>query len=235
MYPVSRECYNALFSPSRRMTVRAVITTSDGTLLRLTAADFKSGGIKLSEATSGTGSFDLGSAVISKLTVTLNNSDGRFNAAGFVGGEVNSIQIGVTLPDDSTEWISLGMFDIDSVRYTGTAVELVAYDHLARADKGLPSVTLPVTAGTLLRAVCTHCGIVYDGRDFLHDDYSVDVLPDSASCRDVISWIAQIAGCYARMSREEGLTILMVTHDVHAADFADAVYALQNKQLMKTK
>ncbi len=34
---------------------------------------------------------------------------------------------------------------------------------------------------------------------------------------------------------KEGLTVLMVTHDVHAADFADAVYTLENKQLTKTK
>jgi len=34
---------------------------------------------------------------------------------------------------------------------------------------------------------------------------------------------------------KEGLTILMVTHDVHAADFADAVYTLENRQLTKTK
>ena len=40
---------------------------------------------------------------------------------------------------------------------------------------------------------------------------------------------------FARMSREEGLTILMVTHDVHAADYADEVYTLQDKHLIKTK
>ncbi len=34
---------------------------------------------------------------------------------------------------------------------------------------------------------------------------------------------------------KEGLTILMVTHDVHAAHFADAVYTLQERKLVKTK
>ena len=37
------------------------------------------------------------------------------------------------------------------------------------------------------------------------------------------------------MSREKGLTVLMVTHDVHAADYADGVYTLENKKLVKTK
>ncbi|MBR3604043.1 MAG: ABC transporter ATP-binding protein [Elusimicrobiaceae bacterium] len=34
---------------------------------------------------------------------------------------------------------------------------------------------------------------------------------------------------------KDGLTILMVTHDVHAAHFADVVYTLQDKKLIKTK
>ena len=45
----------------------------------------------------------------------------------------------------------------------------------------------------------------------------------------------QVFEDFARMSREENLTILMVTHDVHAADFADEVYTLQDKHLIKTK
>ena len=45
----------------------------------------------------------------------------------------------------------------------------------------------------------------------------------------------QVFEDFARMSRQEGLTILMVTHDVHAADFADEVFTLQDRKLVKTK
>ena len=202
MVHISKACYDALFSPSRTMTAQAAITTAGGTVLHLTAADFKSGGIRLSEATSTSGSFDLGAAVIGKLTLTLNNADGRFNAVNFIGGQVSAIQIGVTLPDNSTEWIPLGMFDIDSVKYSGTAAEIVAYDYLARADKALPSVTCPVTLDSLVRIVCTHCGIVWSGQSFLNDDYTLEKMPEKATCRDVISYAAALAGCFARMSRE---------------------------------
>lgn len=44
----------------------------------------------------------------------------------------------------------------------------------------------------------------------------------------------QVFKDFARMSQAEGLTVLMVTHDVHAADFADEVYTLSNKKLVKT-
>lgn len=207
MYNITKECYDALCQPSRQLTVKAVITLADGSLCRLSASDFKQGGIRLSEATSGAGSFDLGAAIMGRLTLTLNNFSGRYSGMRFIGGQVSVMQIGVTLPDNSTEWIPLGVFDIDSVKYSGTAAEIVAYDFLGRADRTLPAVTCPVTLENLLRTVCSHCGIPWNGDRFLHENYVVSSLPQTATCRDVISYIAQMAGCYARMTRDGTLTL----------------------------
>lgn len=44
----------------------------------------------------------------------------------------------------------------------------------------------------------------------------------------------QVFKDFARMARK-GLTVLMVTHDVHAVNFADDVYTLENRKLVKTK
>lgn len=207
MYNITKKCYDALCQPSRRLTAKAVITLADGSLCRLSAADFRQDGIRLSEATSGAGSFDLGAAMMSKLTLTLNNFSDRYSGMRFIGGQVSVMQIGVTLTDNSIEWVPLGVFDIDSVTYSGTAAEIVAYDFLSRADRELPAVACPVTLGNLVRSICTHCGIAWSGEDFLHDDYTVNALPETATCRDVISYIAQIAGCYARMTRDGALTL----------------------------
>ena len=45
----------------------------------------------------------------------------------------------------------------------------------------------------------------------------------------------QVFEDFARMSREEGLTVIMVTHDVHAANYADIVFNLENRKLVQTK
>lgn len=45
----------------------------------------------------------------------------------------------------------------------------------------------------------------------------------------------QVFEDFARMSREKQLTVIMVTHDVHAADYADLVFILENRKLVKTK
>ena len=45
----------------------------------------------------------------------------------------------------------------------------------------------------------------------------------------------QVFEDFARMSRQDHLTILMVTHDAHAADYADEVYTLRERKLERTK
>ncbi|MBR4591928.1 MAG: ABC transporter ATP-binding protein [Elusimicrobiaceae bacterium] len=44
----------------------------------------------------------------------------------------------------------------------------------------------------------------------------------------------QVFEDFARMSREENLTVVMVTHDVHAAQYADDVLTLENRKLVQT-
>ncbi len=44
----------------------------------------------------------------------------------------------------------------------------------------------------------------------------------------------QVFKDFAALARK-GLTVLMVTHDVHAADFADAVYTLANRRLLRSR
>ena len=45
----------------------------------------------------------------------------------------------------------------------------------------------------------------------------------------------QVFEDFSRMSREQGLTIVMVTHDTHATEYADTVYQLENRKLVKQK
>lgn len=202
MYEISRECYDMLGGSSRKFTARAAITLADGSVLQLGAGDFKQGGISLDEATSQSGSFDLGAAIIGKLTLTLNNMSGKFSAVNFIGGQVSVVQVGVYLDDGAVEWIPLGIFDIDSVKFSGSAAEITAYDMLGRADRDLPeSIVYPVTLKNLLSAICIECGIPWNNDDFLNADYVVNSPPQKATCREIISYIAQLAGCYARITR----------------------------------
>lgn len=45
----------------------------------------------------------------------------------------------------------------------------------------------------------------------------------------------QVFEDFARMSKEDGLTTVMVTHDTHASEYADDVFQLENRKLVKIK
>ncbi|MGN1058284.1 MAG: ABC transporter ATP-binding protein [Candidatus Avelusimicrobium sp.] len=45
----------------------------------------------------------------------------------------------------------------------------------------------------------------------------------------------QVFEDFARMSKEHGLTTVMVTHDTHASEYADDVFQLENRKLVKIK
>ena len=45
----------------------------------------------------------------------------------------------------------------------------------------------------------------------------------------------QVFEDFARMSREKNLTVVMVTHDVHAANYAQTVFNLENRKLIQIK
>ncbi|MGN0024098.1 MAG: ABC transporter ATP-binding protein [Candidatus Avelusimicrobium sp.] len=45
----------------------------------------------------------------------------------------------------------------------------------------------------------------------------------------------QVFEDFARMSKENGLTTVMVTHDAHASEYADNVFQLENRKLVKIK
>ena len=71
----------------------------------------------------------------------------------------------------------------------------------------------------IARALCNHPDIL------LADEPTGNL--DTARKEQVFQDFAALA--------KEGLTILMVTHDIHAANFADAVYTLENRHLTRTK
>lgn len=45
----------------------------------------------------------------------------------------------------------------------------------------------------------------------------------------------QVFEDFSRMRKERGLTTVMVTHDAHAAEYADDVFQLENRKLVKIK
>lgn len=111
------------------------------------------------------------------------------------------------------DYVPLGIYYIDSAMRTQTGIEIVAYDAMAKFDVNVPSM-LNGTPYQILSACCSACGVTLGMTPA-----QIQALPNgnySATCygtnditvyRDVISWIAQMMGCYATIDRAEHLVL----------------------------
>ena len=65
------------------------------------------------------------------------------------------------------------------------------------------TLTYPATLKQIAENACSTAGVVLVGGDFLNSGYSVAKRPadEKRTCREILSYVAQLAGCFARCSR----------------------------------
>ena len=181
--------------------VKAVLTLADGTEQALTGDDFMSGSLSFSESTSSTSGFDIGAAVIGKFDCTLNNMDGRFDAHDFTGASI-APSIGAQLADGTVEWVRKGIYRVEQPSSYGRTVSLECYDNLSLLERDYSEVTTkyPATLRTIVRDVCSLCGLSIAAADFKNSTWTVQSRPeDDMTCLDVVAYAAQVACCWAKV------------------------------------
>ncbi len=187
------------------LLVKADVTYADGSTQALTGDDVCS--MSVESASSSSGSFDIGAAIIGQLSITLNNYDDRFSERDFTDA-VFVPYVGKTVADGTTEWVKLGVFTIDQPDSYAGQISLTALDNLSKLEKSFSTdlVSWPCSLDALVDAVCHHCGIIsYDGLKC--PDYKIPKKPqtNSASCLDVIGYVAQMTGSFAAANQNGGL------------------------------
>ena len=203
MINVSKAYRNQIKQNGRRFSARGKISFSDGRTADLTGDSFMQGGVQFSDCTSASNEFDVGTAAVGKATITLKNYDGCWNGYDFTGAVI-TLATGLLLPDGTTEWLEKGIFTVyDPVTLGGVVVEVTAKDNMQKFDRKYDSaLTYPATLAEILRDACTRCGVVLSTQEFLNDDYSVAARPsnDATTYRDIVSYVAQLAGSWARIN-----------------------------------
>ena len=89
-------------------------------------------------------------------------------------------------------------------------VSITANDQMILFDKNLPSATTlgieyPTTVGAIFTALCRYVNVTPVTTTFLNSDLTVTDEPEaftSATCRDVLGWIAEAACANARFNRD---------------------------------
>jgi hypothetical protein len=199
---VSQEFRNAV-QRNTNVAVKATLALADGTELDLVNSDFVIGSVSFDEATSSTGSFDIGSAIVGQFKATIANYDGKFSKYDFSGSTITP-SVG-TVVNGKMEWLQIGVYDIDRPTSTGRSIEIQAYDKLNSMKVALNTVSIsyPTTLGDIALKLCDACGVTLESSAFPNNDYQVKDAPklvDSDTCLSGIAWVAQIACCYVKCS-----------------------------------
>lgn len=168
--------------------------------------DIWAGGVEFDDAVSSDSTFQIGAAIINKCTITLNNSTGKFDGTVFEG---DAVLVSLYIIDSSTsdnpayEYIMKGTYIVNNASYTDNLITLDCYDKMMWFDKdySYSSLQYPATLDQIVQDACYNCGVLYGSFDSSLKGIHVNRKPTATTFREVISWCAQIAGCFARVSR----------------------------------
>lgn len=202
MLNVTPQFRQALYDGNRNYIETVKITLTDGTVLNLTNEDIWQGGMSFEDAVSSDSDFQIGTAIINKQKLQINNLYEDYTDYIFEGADVIT-NIGLVIDDQGTvERIRKGTFIVDTADYDDTIVTLNLLDKMSLFEKPYSdiSITYPSQAQFVITMICNHCGVTLATTNFPHKTFMITQGPDkdTCSCREVIAWIAQICGCFAR-------------------------------------
>lgn len=150
--------------------------------------------------------------VISKdLSFTITNYEGQWNDVDLSRATIVPL-IGLKI-DSGYEYVPVGTFWADSVGKPSSIINITALDGMARLNVPFSEITInyPCTLQTLFFQICDQCNIKTKITSFPNDTVTVQQTPadiEEATCRDILGYIAQIAGCNMRMSRDNYLELI---------------------------
>ena len=184
-------------SGNRNYLKYADFTFTDGSTLSITDKDLWSNGFKFEDAVSQSGSFDIGAAIVNKLTLQINNFSGKYTDYIWDGARV-VCHIGLEL-STGIEKIRICTMTVTDAPYQNTAIiSLTCEDSMRLFDRDYSESKLsyPATRLQIIQDACEVCGVTLQSTRFDNDDLIIQNRPDDSSItfRQVIAWVAQM-GC----------------------------------------
>nr|DAR52042.1 MAG TPA: Putative tail protein [Bacteriophage sp.] len=184
-------------SGNRNYLKYADFTFTDGSTLSITDKDLWSNGFKFEDAVSQNGSFDIGAAIVNKLTLQINNFSGKYTDYIWDGARV-VCHIGLEL-STGIERIRICTMTVTDAPYQNTAIiSLTCEDSMRLFDRDYSEskLTYPATRLQIIQDACEVCGVTLQSTRFDNDDFVIQNRPDDSSItfRQVIAWVAQM-GC----------------------------------------
>lgn len=194
MYPITTAGLAALREDVVQ-SVNILCTPTKGTAFNITDKDII--GAVTVDWSSVTGSkLDLGSACMSELSFTLENTDGAFDDKVFEGAQ---LYVTTSFPTGSTtETVPIGYYTVDSPPRKLRSIKITAYDRMAKFNRAYDTeLAYPATLYQIVANACTKCGVSQKlPTNTLHRGVSIPKRPkaDNLTYRQVLVWAAELMG-----------------------------------------
>lgn len=194
MYPITSAGLAALREDVVQ-SVNILCTPTKGTAFNITDKDII--GAVTVDWSSVTGSkLDLGSACMSELSFTLENTDGAFDDKVFEGAQ---LYVTTSFPAGSTkETVPIGYYTVDSPPRKLRSIKITAYDRMAKFNRAYDTeLAYPATLYQIVADACTKCGVSQKlPTNTLHRGVSIPKRPeaDNLTYRQVLVWAAELMG-----------------------------------------
>lgn len=207
MQNTSSEYKELVKQSGRTFKAKVICTFADGAQKIFTDSDIMQNGLKINDATSNEGSFDVGCAIIKELVLELDNSNKQLSDIDFSNAKFD-VRIGLVIEQKydgttKTEWIKKGIYYTEEITENENFVSIVAYDAMAKFDKPYnSSLKFPQMLLSIFSDACTACGVPYASLVFPNSTFYVqskDFINENTTYRDIISYVAQLACCFVRI------------------------------------
>lgn len=219
MLPTSDNFKKFIYTAERELLAKIEVDLVNGTHLTLNNYDLLEGGFEIEDAVSESGKFQIGAAIINQLTLILNLFGDKMR-----GSDLSSIDFtGATLrpyvglvvkkdwTGDTVEWLPKGVFTAEKPAAVGSRITVTALDNMAKLDTAYSKSTLsyPATLGQIAADACSVCGVALATGTFPNSTFSVAKRPegDSITCREILSYVAQLSGGFARCNTNGAVEI----------------------------
>lgn len=214
MINVSTAFKAALEDDNRKFSGSCTITlngTGRSTSVNIDSSQLWGNGFVVDDSTSNTGGFDIGSAIVQKFTLRLNNMYDDFTECDFTGAVISNVKVSLDLCDKQ-ESVSKGIFTVNDTSYDGDIITLECLDNMHKFDISYEksNLTYPATLLQIVQDACRCCGVTLatDSLQFEYYNYVIQEKPDDSTItfRDVLTWVGQISGHFWKCNKSGQLS-----------------------------
>ncbi len=181
-------------------------------------------GVVVNDVFNGETDLVFGRTLSKQVTVTFINSS-KLSSLNWTGEF--TLEFGVEI-SGTTNWVTIGYFTGEKPKNVTTVqtIQFTAYDRMIRfetlADEFLKSLTYPKTIQEIYTALCTYVGLQMEAGSELPNIMSRSYASAPAdmqgyTCRDLLGFIAEACGCYAKINSAGKVQMVWFTNNTSYA------------------